>query len=165
MAFLFFISFIILLRIGELAVARRNEKWLLQQGAVEYGQRHYPFIVGLHVLFILSLILEYWVRGDGSYSRVLLVLFFVLLACKVWVISTLGKFWNTKIYRVRNFPLVRRGPYKYIKHPNYLIVIAEIAIIPLIFHLYYTAVIFTVLNGIMLAIRIREENKVLTATF
>ena len=84
-----------------------------------------------------------------------------MLAFKVWVIMSLGKFWNTKIYHIPNLPLVRKGPYKFIKHPNYLIVIAEIAIIPLTFHLYYTAIIFTILNAIMLSVRIKEENKVL----
>lgn len=161
MAFILFISLIILLRIGELALSRSNEKWLLAHGAVEYGQQHYRFMIALHILFIVSLIVEYYVTGTGSYSRILLAAYFILLAVKAWVVLSLGKFWNTKIYRAPNFPLVRRGLYKYVKHPNYIIVIAEIAIIPLIFHLYYTAIIFTVLNGIMLRVRIKEENRAL----
>lgn len=161
MIFYLFILFIILLRIGELFLARKNEQWLLQHGAIEYGQTHYPFIVGLHILFIISLIVEYSIAATTSYSIFLLILFFVLIALKVWVILSLGKFWNTKIYRVTHFPLIKKGPYRYVKHPNYIIVIAEIAIIPLIFHLYYTAVIFTLLNGLMLAWRIKEENKAL----
>ncbi|PXV65516.1 methyltransferase [Dysgonomonas alginatilytica] len=166
MIFSFFILFLILLRIGELFLSRKNEQWLLQHGAIEYGQKHYPFIVGLHVLFIISLIVEYSIidysiAATMRYSIRLLILFFVLMALKAWVILSLGKFWNTKIYRVNRFPLIRRGPYRYVKHPNYIIVIAEIAIIPLIFHLYYTAVIFTLLNGLMLAWRIKEENKAL----
>lgn len=164
MLFLFFILFLILLRIGELRLARENEKWLLQHGAVEYGRKHYPLIVMLHVFFFISLIAEYLIVEPTFYSLFLLSLFFVFLAFKVWVILSLGKFWNTKIYRIPNFPLIKKGPYKYFKHPNYIIVIAEIAIIPLIFHLYYTAVIFTVLNGIMLAVRIKEENKALRIT-
>jgi len=161
MAFWIFLFFIIGLRIAELFLARRNEQWLLSKGAVEYGQAHYPFIVGLHVLFILSLIIEYLLRGTGELNPYLLGLFFLLLAFKGWVISSLGRFWNTKIYRVPRFPLVKKEPYRFIKHPNYVIVIAEIAIIPLIFHLYYTAVIFTVLNAVMLYVRIREENRAL----
>ena len=74
---------------------------------------------------------------------------------------SLGKFWNTKIYRIPNTSLVKKGPYKYLKHPNYLIVIAEILIIPLVFHLYLTALVFSVLNLIMLSVRIKEENKAL----
>ena len=161
MAFIFFISFIILLRIGELILSRRNEIWLLQQGAVEYGQKHYPYIVALHVLFIISLIIEYSTKQTASFSLFFLVLYLLLLAFKTWVITSLGKFWNTKIYHISGFPLIKNGVYKYIKHPNYLIVIAEIAVIPLVFHLYFTAFTFTVLNAIMLSVRIREENKVL----
>lgn len=162
MAFPLFISFVILLRIGELFLARSNERWLLQHGAVEYGQKHYPYMVALHTLFFVSLIIEYSLVGTGRYSLPLLVLFFLLIAFKAWVILSLGKFWNTKIYRAPNFPLIKKGPYKYFKHPNYIIVIAEIAIIPLIFQLYYTAIIFTLLNAVMLYFRIKEENKALS---
>lgn len=161
MVFLLFISFVILLRLGELILARRNEQWLLQNGAVEYGQRHYPFMLALHTLFFIALIVEYALSGTAFYSPLLLTLYFVLLAFKAWVILSLGKFWNTKIYRAPNFPLVKKGPYKYFKHPNYIIVIAEIVIIPLIFGLYYTAIIFTFLNGVILVFRIREENRAL----
>lgn len=161
MAFPLFISFVILLRIGELILARKNEHLLLQEGAVEYGQKHYPFIVMLHVLFILSLIIEYSLSKTESYNLFLLFLFFPLLSLKIWVILSLGKYWNTKIFRAPRHPLIVKGPYRYLKHPNYIIVIAEIAIIPLIFHLYYTAIIFTVLNAVMLAVRIKVEDKAL----
>jgi methyltransferase len=159
--FILFISFIVFLRIGELLLSKHNEKWLLQNGAVEYGKEHYPFIVALHTLFILSLIIEYIIRQPISYSLFLIILYFLLLVFKAWVILSLGKFWNTKIYHIENIPLVEKGPYKYFKHPNYLVVIAEIAIIPLCFHLYYTAIVFTLLNALMLFVRIREENKAL----
>ncbi len=162
MIFILFISFVILLRIGELLLSRRNERWLLQHGAVEYGNKHYPFIVTLHVLFIISLIFEYSIQQTASYSLFFIVLYFVLIAFKVRVILSLGKFWNTKIYHISNVPLLKKGPYKYSKHPNYLIVIAEITVIPLAFHLYYTAIIFTLLNSIILFVRIREENKALS---
>jgi methyltransferase len=159
--FIFFISFIILLRIGELLLSKSNEKWLLQNGAVEYGKAHYPFMVALHSLFILSLIIEYIIRPPVSYSLFLIILYLLLLVFKAWIILSLGKFWNTKIYHIENIPLVEKGPYKYFKHPNYLVVIAEIAIIPLCFHLYYTAIFFTLLNALMLFVRIKEENKAL----
>jgi methyltransferase len=161
MAFILFILFIILLRTGELILSRRNEIWLLQNGAVEYGQKHYPYIVALHVLFIVSLIIEYSTKQTAFFSLFFLVLYLLFLAFKVWVILSLGKFWNTKIYHISDFPLIKNGVYKYVKHPNYLIVIAEIAIIPLVFHLYFTAIAFTVLNAIMLSVRVKEENKVL----
>ncbi len=161
MAFVTFISFVILLRIGELVLSGKNEKWLLKNGAVEYGKKHYPFIVALHVLFIFSLILEYSTQQTTTFSLFFLVFYFALLAFKTWVIFSLGKFWNTKIYHIHDVPLIKKGPYKYFKHPNYFIVIAEIAVIPLAFHLYYTAIIFTVLNAIMLMVRIKVENRIL----
>jgi methyltransferase len=161
MAFIFFISFIILLRIGELLLSKSNEKWLLQNGAVEYGKKHYPFIVALHTLFLISMIVEYYIRQPPSYNLFLLAFYFLLLVFKAWVLLSLGKFWNTKIYRIANISLVKKGAYKYFKHPNYIIVIMEIVIIPLIFHLYFTAIIFTLLNAVMLFVRIKEENKAL----
>ena len=161
MVFFVFISYVILLRIGELLLSKRNEKWLLQNGAVEYGKKHYPFIVALHTLFIISLIIEYSTQHTASFSLFFIILYFLILVFKAWVILSLGKFWNTKIYHISNLPLVKKGPYKYLKHPNYMIVIAEIAVIPLIFNLYYTAITFSLLNAIMLFTRIKEENRTL----
>ena len=158
MVFILFISFVILLRIGELVLSKSNEKWLLRNGAMEYGQKHYPFIVALHALFIISVIFEYSRQPNPTYSLFFIIFYFVLLAFKAWVILSLGKFWNTRIYHVPNIPLIKKGPYRYFKHPNYLIVIAEIAVIPLIFNLYYTAITFSLLNAIMLFTRIKEEN-------
>ena len=161
MVFILFISFVILLRIGELVLSKSNEKWLLQNGAVEYGKRHYPFIVTLHILFIISIIIEYAARQTVSFSLFMLIFYFSLLVFKTWVIFSLGKFWNTKIYHIPGISLIKKGPYNYFKHSNYLIVVAEIAVIPLIFHLYFTAITFTLLNALMLFVRIKEENKIL----
>ncbi len=161
MIFIGFMAFVILLRIGELILSKRNEKWLLQNGAFEHGKKHYPLIVALHTLFLLSVVLEYLLRSPNSFSLPLIISYLLLIAFKAWVVLSLGKFWNTKIYRIPNFPLVKKGPYSFIKHPNYLIVIAEIAIIPLAFHLYYTAILFSFLNALMLVVRIRVENSAL----
>ena len=161
MIFSLFMVMLILLRIGELLLSKRNEKWLLQNGAIEYGSEHYPWIVLLHAGFIVALVIEYVTQPIASYSLVLIVLYFFLIVFKVWTIFSLGKLWNTKIYRIKEFPLIKKRMYKYIKHPNYMIVIAEIALIPLAFHLYYTAVIFSLLNLMMLYVRIKEENKAL----
>jgi len=160
MYFIIFILFVIVQRLSELYIARGNEKWLRSQGAAEYGKEHYPFIVALHTLFIISIIVEYILRGNTPIDLVFLVLFALLLLFKFWALSSLGKYWNTKIFRVPGAGPVKKGPYKLFKHPNYFIVICEIAIIPMVFHLYYTAIIFTVLNAIMLTVRIRVENKV-----
>ena len=161
MVFFVFISYVILLRIGELFLSKRNEKWLLQNGAVEYGKKHYPFIVALHILFIISLIIEYSTKQTASFSLFFIILYFLILVFKAWVVLSLGKFWNTKIFHISNLPLVKKGPYRYIKHPNYMIVIAEIAVIPLALHLYFTAIIFSILNAMMLFVRIKEENRAL----
>jgi len=161
MVFFVFISYVILLRIGELLLSKRNEKWLLQNGAVEYGKKHYPFIVALHLIFFISLIIEYSTQQTASFSLFFIILYFLILVIKAWVVLSLGKFWNTKIYHVPNLPLVKKGPYRYIKHPNYMIVVAEIAVIPLAFHLYFTAITFTILNAMMLFVRVKEENRAL----
>ena len=161
MVFLLFISIVILLRIGELILSKSNEKWLLQNEAVEYGKQHYPFMVILHILFFMSVIFEYSIQSNPTYNLFLIVFYGVITAFKAWIVLSLGKFWNTKIYRIRDSTLITKGAYKYFKHPNYLIVIIEIAIIPLIFKLYFTAIVFSLLNAIMLYVRIKEENKAL----
>ena len=160
MYFIIFISFFILQRLSELIIARSNEKWLLQHGAIQYGQSHYPFIIALHTTFIISIIAEYFLRGQPPISWLFLAIFIAVLLFKFWALSSLGKYWNTKIYRIPGVYPVKKGPYKIFKHPNYGEVICEIAIIPLVFNLYYTAIIFTVLNAIMLSVRISVENKV-----
>jgi len=160
MYFILFISFLILQRLSELYISNRNEKWLLANGAIQYGQSHYPYIVAMHTLFIISIITEYILRSNAPIDYTFLVLFILVLLFKFWALSSLGKYWNTKIYRIPGVYPVKKGPYKLLKHPNYMEVCCEIAIIPLVFHLYYTAVIFTVLNALMLSVRISVENKV-----
>jgi methyltransferase len=160
MYFIFFILFLVTQRLTELYISKKNEKWLLAKGAIEYGREHYPFIVALHTLFIASLIAEYYLTGGQAICYIFLALFILLLAFKYWVLSSLGTYWNTRIYRVPGAIAAKKGPYKLFKHPNYVDVICEIAIIPMVFHLYYTAIIFSVLNAIMLSVRIKVENKV-----
>ena len=161
MVFFLFMSFLIFLRIAELLFSKKNEKWLLQNGAIESGKSHYPFMVMLHTLFIFSLVYEYTTQSNTSYSSFLMILYFLTILVKIWVISALGSFWNTKIFHIPHIQPIKKGIYRYIKHPNYVIVIIEIALIPMIFHLYYTALIFSILNALMLYVRIKEENKVL----
>ncbi len=160
MYFWVFLAFLITQRLSELYIARQNEKWLLKQGAVQYGQSHYPFMVGMHTLFIVSLIVEYNLRDNTPFNYYFLLAFILVLSFKFWALSSLGKYWNTKIYRVPGVYPVKKGPYKIFKHPNYMEVVLEIAIIPMVFNLYYTAIIFSVLNVAMLHVRISVENKV-----
>jgi len=161
MTFILYISLLIVLRLTELYISTRNEKWLLSQGAVEYGRGHYPFVVALHTCFIISLVAEYSLNdAPHPLNYIFLSLVILVLLFKWWLMSSLGKYWNTRIYRIPGSVAVKKGPYKFIRHPNYVDVVCEIAIIPLVFHLYYTALIFSVLNAIMLTVRIKEENKV-----
>lgn len=161
MAFKIFIATIILLRIGELLLAQSNERWARTHGAVEYGAAHYPIMVALHASFLVALILEYAWRGPLPYHALLIISYAILVLLKVWVISSLGRFWNTKILRIPDAPLITGGPYRFMRHPNYVIVVCEIAVIPLAFSLWYTAIIFSILNAAMLYIRISEENRAL----
>lgn len=162
MNFLIFISFLAILRIGELFLSAINEKWLRANGAIEYGQKHYPYLILLHICFIFSLIIEYSYRTTATTDYFFLILFLTLTAVKIQVIHSLGKYWSTKIFHIQGVPLIKKGLYKYFKHPNYIIVICEVVVIPLIFHLYITAIVFSLLNGIMLSIRINEENKAIS---
>lgn len=160
MIFTIFISFLVLQRLSELYISRKNEKWLLEQGGLQYGRRHYPFMIALHTLFIVALIIEFILRGQPPLSPVFLFLFLLGLTFKYWTITALGKYWTTKIYRVPGAKPVRKGPYRFFKHPNYAEVVLEVAVIPLVFHLYVTVVIFSILNGWMLWVRIKAENSV-----
>lgn len=160
MYFILFILFVIFQRLMELYVSNRNQQWLEAQGAIEYGREHYAYMIALHTLFICSLIAEYWFSSLKQIDMVFLIVYLLLLAFKIWVLSSLGKYWNTRIFRVPGASPVKKGPYKLFKHPNYVVVVLEVAIIPLVFHLYYTAIIFSILNAVMLWVRIKVENKV-----
>ncbi|ODG93769.1 MULTISPECIES: isoprenylcysteine carboxylmethyltransferase family protein [Bacillaceae] len=155
--------FIIIQRVIELGIAKNNEKKLKMRGALEYGQEHYKFFIILHSMFFISILIEnYFIRYiEIRFFTFLLIVFIILQLARVWVISTLGERWNTKIIILPNEKLVKRGLYKYIKHPNYIIVTIELLVIPIMFHAYITTVIFSVCNLILLKVRIREENKAL----
>ncbi|MCD8265242.1 MAG: hypothetical protein LUD02_14715 [Tannerellaceae bacterium] len=109
MNFWFYISFLVVIRLGELVISQRNEHWLLEQGTVEYGKSHYRFIVILHICFFLAMIVEYFLRGEPRGSMLLFELFLLLLAVKIWIIRSLGRYWNTRIYRIPNTPLVKKA--------------------------------------------------------
>ena len=150
-------------RLLELVLARRNERKARARGAVERGQRHYPLIVGLHSLWIAATLVEGIVRGPEPPSLwpVALALFLLVQPLRYWAILSLGPFWNTKILVVPGARPVGRGPYRYVSHPNYVVVVVEILTFPLIFGAWLTAVVFTALNAAVLYVRIREENRAL----
>ena len=150
-------------RLLELVLARRNERKARARGAVERGQGHYPLIVGLHSLWIVSTLVEGLVRGSEPPSLwpLALALFLIVQPLRYWAIFSLGPYWNTKILVVPGARPVGRGPYRYVSHPNYVVVVVEILAFPLIFGAWWTALVFTVLNAAVLYIRIREENRAL----
>ena len=145
-------------RLGELVLAERNTRRLLARGAHEVGRSHYPFLVAVHAGWLVAL----WLLAPGPPIHILpLLIYVVLQVARVWVIASLGERWTTRIIVLPAAPLVRRGPYKWVDHPNYLIVIAEIAVLPLVFGLPVVAAFFSVLNAIVLWVRVREENQAL----
>ena len=152
------LGFVTLQRLVELRLADSNSRKLLAAGAREYGAGHYPFIVALHMVWLAAL----WWWGPGrTISIPLLILFALLQLGRVWVIRSLGERWTTRIIVKPGAPLIRRGPYRWLNHPNYLIVTLEIAVLPLVFGLWQIASIFSLLNAIILAIRIHAENDAL----
>lgn len=163
MIFICVVSFVIIQRIIELFVARKNEQWILAQGGYEVGARHYPFMVAIHVGFFISLIFEVMVfeRSIPSYWGLLFMIFVCLQLMRVWVISSLGKFWNTKIIVLPGAHVVKKGPFNFIRHPNYVVVTLEIITIPLMFGAYFTALVFTILNFVILSVRIPIEEAAL----
>lgn len=156
-------SFVVLQRLVELRLAKHNERWLIKQGGYEVGRSHYKYIVFLHISFFVSLLSEVIIFQKQVISIWYVPFFLFLLAqlLRIWSIASLGVFWNTKIIVVPKAKVVRKGPYKFIRHPNYLIVMIEIFALPLIFQAYFTLVLFTILNFIMLTYRIRIEEQAL----
>jgi len=153
------VSLIVLQRLVELAIARINTRRLRAAGAIEHGASHYPLMVALHAAWFASLIV--FVPADAALDPLLFVVFLVLQAGRVWVIASLGRHWTTRVITVPGQPLVKRGPYRWLRHPNYLIVATEIAVVPLIAGAWQIAVVFSIANAALLWHRIRIENAAL----
>lgn len=163
MLFTVLIGIVIIQRLVELIVARRNEKWMKAQGAFEAGTSHYPYMIMLHTSFFISLISEVVIldRSLSPFWVPLLGIFLLAQVLRVWCLASLGKFWNTKIIILPGAEVVQKGPYKLIRHPNYVIVCTEILVLPLLFQAYFTAILFTLLNIVILSIRIPAEERAL----
>lgn len=147
-------------RLGELVIARRNTRALMARGAIEIGAGHYPYIVAVHASWLVAL--AAWVGLQAPAVNVpLLIIFVALQAARLWVLWSLGAFWTTRIITIPGAPLVLRGPYRFVHHPNYVVVILEIAVLPLVFGAGVIAVLFSVLNAAVLFVRIRAENQAL----
>ena len=147
-------------RLFELALARRNTARLLSQGATEHSPGHYPLIVAVHVMWLAAL---WWLARSRPIDGFWLALFVLIELGRAWVLITLGPRWTTRIIVLPDAPLVRSGPYRFLDHPNYWVVVAEIAILPLVFGLWQVALVFTILNAAVLTVRVRAENAALSA--
>ena len=152
------LAFVTWQRIAELALSQRNTRRLLARGAYEVAPEHYPFLVLLHSSWLAVL----WFFGPGPPIHLVpLALFLILQLARVWVIATLGERWTTRIIILPGAPLITSGPYRWVNHPNYLIVIGEFAVLPLVFGLPAVAIVFSLLNAAILFVRIRAENRAL----
>ena len=153
------VALIALQRLVELMVARINTRNLRAAGGIEHGAGHYPLMVSLHAAWLVSLAV--FVPADAALDPLLFVVFLFLQAARIWVIASLGRYWTTRVITVPGAPLVARGPYRWLRHPNYLIVVAEIAVVPLIAGAWQIAVAFSIANAGVLWLRLRVENAAL----
>lgn len=152
------LALVTLQRLGELWLSNRNTQRLLARGAHEVAPGHYPLIVAVHGLWLAAL---WWLAPGREVAIPWLALFILLQLARVWVIGTLGERWTTRIISLPAAPLVRKGPYRFVSHPNYLVIAGEIAALPLAFGLWEVALLFSLLNAAVLAVRIRQENRAL----
>lgn len=154
-------ALVTLQRLGELVIASSNTRHLRAQGAIEIGRNHYPIMVALHASWLAAL----WLAvGGRAVNLPLLGVFILLQALRIWVLATLGRRWTTRIIVLPGAPLIEGGPFRFLRHPNYCVVVGEIAVLPLVFGLTWLAVLFTLLNAAMLWVRIGAEGKVLYGT-
>lgn len=153
------VALIVLQRLIELMVARINTRNLLAAGGIEHGARHYPLMVVLHTAWLVSLAV--FIPADTALNPLWFIVFLFLQGGRVWVITSLGRYWTTRVITVPGAPLVKRGPYRWLRHPNYVVVVAEIAVVPLIAGAWEIALAFSIANGALLWHRIRIENAAL----
>ena len=151
-------------RLVELAVSRRNAAWSISNGGKEFGRAHYPVMVGMHALLLVACIVEVrtlnrpFVPWLGWPIVAVVVLSTVV---RWWCVTALGKHWNPRLIVIPDAPLVRRGPYRWLHHPNYTAVAAEVAALPLVHSAWLTAIGFSMANALVLTVRIRAENAAL----
>jgi len=152
------LSFVTLQRLVELWLSKRNTGRLLARGAREHAPAHYPLIVTVHVAWLATL---WWLAPTQDIEGFWLAMFVLIELARIWVLASLGPRWTTRIIVLPDASLVARGPYRWISHPNYLVVSAEILALPLVFGLWVVALVFTLLNAAVLTVRIRAENEAL----
>jgi methyltransferase len=163
-AYALLIGLVVAERLAELVVARRNLAWARARGGVEHGRRHYPWIVLAHVGLLAAAPAEVWLLGRPFVPALgwpMLAVVVLAQGLRWWCIRTLGHQWNTRVVVVPGLPLVHRGPYRWLRHPNYVAVVAEGIALPLVHTAWVTALVFTITNAALLAVRVRVENAAL----
>jgi methyltransferase len=151
-------------RVAELFVSQRHLHWARERGAIESGQGHYPAMVVLHVGLLVGCLVEVHTLDRPFLTWLgwpMLAVVAAAQALRWWCIHTLGPQWNTRVVVVPGLPLVHRGPYRWLRHPNYVAVVAEGVALPLVHDAWLTALVFTVLNAVLLTVRVRCENRLL----
>ena len=157
------VGFLVVQRLAELLLARRNHRALLARGAIEVGDRHYSAFVALHAGWLLALLVT--IDPQTAVSIPLLVVFGLLQCGRLWVILTLGGRWTTRVLVLPGATRIRSGPYRFVDHPNYLVVCGEIAVVPLVFGAWTLAVVASALNLLLLRKRLVVENKALAEVY
>ena len=163
-AFTVLVALVALERLAELVVSTRNAAWSFERGGVESGRGHYPVMVALHSGLLVAMLVEAWVRRPDvgpllAWSMLALVL--ASQALRWWCIATLGRRWNTRVIIVPGLAPVASGPYRLLPHPNYVAVVVEGVALPLVHAAWLTALVFTLANAALLAVRIRVEDAAL----
>ena len=152
------LALVTLERLGELVYARRNTARLLAAGGHEVAPGHYPAIVALHAAWLGTI---WWLAPGRPVEMPWLAVFALIEVGRIWVLFSLGRRWTTRIISVPGETLIKSGPYRFLAHPNYVVVAGEIAVFPLVFGLWRVALLFSIANAIVLWIRIRAENEAL----
>jgi methyltransferase len=162
--FLLFFILLLLQRVSELSIASKHAKWMYSNGGIEFGAKHYKYIVMIHSGFLLSLLIEViWLGATPPpWWAIALLVFGFAQVLRYWCIHSLGVYWNTRIFILPNSKMIASGPYRWLKHPNYLTVNIEFLVIPLVFGAYFTAVIWFLINYAFLKfVRIPAEENAL----
>lgn len=146
-------------RLGELVLSRRNGAWLLAKGGREIGAGHYPVMIAIHVGWLAAM--AFLIPADAPIHWTVIGLYLVVQLGRVWVIATLGRYWTTRVIHMPKTPLIAHGPYRWVRHPNYVVVVLEVALLPLAFGAWEIALVFSIANFAILAWRLRIENAAL----
>ncbi len=163
-AFTILLLFVSCERIAELVVSKRNLTWSFDQGGIEYGRSHYKYMVAIHVGLLAGSLIEVWAVRPESHPLLSWGMFALAVgsqALRWWCISTLGQRWNTLVVIIPGLPVISHGPYRWLKHPNYVAVVVEGFALPLVGFAWRTALIFTILNVCVLTFRLKSENAAL----